>query len=100
MSNQAAWIPEAKGQLEVKDASLPKAGKGEVVIKNHAVAVNPVDCSYLRMHEIRSANRRQGKSRTMESSFRNTRTSVGLTSLERCMKSVKTSHTFRRATAC
>ncbi|RAR00653.1 GroES-like protein [Stemphylium lycopersici] len=43
MSNQAAWIPEAKGKLEVKEAPMPKAGKGEVVIKNHAVAVNPVD---------------------------------------------------------
>jgi hypothetical protein len=44
MSNQAAWIPEAKGKLEVKEAPMPKAGKGEVIIKNHAVAVNPVDC--------------------------------------------------------
>ncbi|USP77648.1 GroES-like protein [Curvularia clavata] len=43
MSNQAAWIPEAKGKLVVKEAPMPKAGKGEVVIKNHAVAVNPVD---------------------------------------------------------
>lgn len=43
MSNQAAWIPEAKGKLQVKEAPMPKAGKGEVVIKNHAVAVNPVD---------------------------------------------------------
>ncbi|KAI4605517.1 uncharacterized protein J4E88_007765 [Alternaria novae-zelandiae] len=43
MSNKAAWIPEAKGQLQVKEAPMPKAGKGEVVIKNHAVAVNPVD---------------------------------------------------------
>jgi NADPH:quinone reductase-like Zn-dependent oxidoreductase len=46
MSNQAAWIPEAKGKLEVKEAPMPTAGKGEVVIKNHAVAVNPVDCEF------------------------------------------------------
>jgi NADPH:quinone reductase-like Zn-dependent oxidoreductase len=26
---------------------MPKAGKGEVVIKNHAVAVNPVDCGFV-----------------------------------------------------
>jgi hypothetical protein len=45
MSNQAAWIMEPKGNpLEVKEAPMPTAGKGEVVIKNHAVAVNPVDC--------------------------------------------------------
>jgi NADPH:quinone reductase-like Zn-dependent oxidoreductase len=47
MSNQAAWIPEAKGKLEVKEAPMPKAGKGEVITKNHAVAVNPVDCQYM-----------------------------------------------------
>ncbi|KAF1942275.1 GroES-like protein [Clathrospora elynae] len=44
MSNQAAYITEPKGKpLQVKEAPMPKAGKGEVVIKNHAVAVNPVD---------------------------------------------------------
>jgi len=48
MSNQAAWIPEAKAKLQVKEAPLPKAAKGEVVIKNHAVAVNPVDCMFLK----------------------------------------------------
>ncbi|KAF2015427.1 GroES-like protein [Aaosphaeria arxii CBS 175.79] len=44
MSNKAAWITEAKGNpLKVDDAELPKAGPNEVIIKNHAVAVNPVD---------------------------------------------------------
>jgi NADPH:quinone reductase-like Zn-dependent oxidoreductase len=47
MSNQAAWITKPKGNpLEVKEAPMPKAEKGEVVIKNHALAVNPVDCKY------------------------------------------------------
>jgi NADPH:quinone reductase-like Zn-dependent oxidoreductase len=46
MANNAAWIPEAKAQLEVREAPLPKAGEGEVVIKNHAVAINPVDCMF------------------------------------------------------
>jgi hypothetical protein len=47
MSNQAAWLMEAKANpLVVKEAPMPKAGKGEVVVKNHAVAVNPVDCEY------------------------------------------------------
>jgi len=44
MSNQAAWITEAKANpLEVKAADLWKAGPGEVLIKNAAWAVNPVD---------------------------------------------------------
>jgi NADPH:quinone reductase-like Zn-dependent oxidoreductase len=47
MSNKAAWITKPKGNpLEVSEAPMPKAGKDEVVIKNHAVAVNPVDCMY------------------------------------------------------
>lgn len=48
MSNKAAYINEAKGNpLQVREAPMPTAGKGEVVVKNHAVAVNPVDCTYM-----------------------------------------------------
>ncbi|KAF2086485.1 GroES-like protein [Saccharata proteae CBS 121410] len=43
MTNQAAYIPEKKGQLKVDDAPVGKPGKGEVLIKNSALAVNPVD---------------------------------------------------------
>jgi NADPH:quinone reductase-like Zn-dependent oxidoreductase len=46
MSNKAAFITAAKANpLEVRDAEMPKAGENEVIIKNHAVAINPVDCS-------------------------------------------------------
>jgi NADPH:quinone reductase-like Zn-dependent oxidoreductase len=49
MSNQAAWITEAKANpLQVKEAPMPTAAKGQVVIKNKAIAVNPVDCKYTR----------------------------------------------------
>jgi NADPH:quinone reductase-like Zn-dependent oxidoreductase len=45
MSNKAAWITEAKARpFAVKEASMPQAGAGQVVIKNHAIAINPVDC--------------------------------------------------------
>ena len=42
--NKAAWIPEAKARLVVKEAPMPMAGKGEVIVRNHAVAINPVEC--------------------------------------------------------
>lgn len=51
MSNKAAYITEAKANpLEVREAPLPSAGKGEVVVKNHAAAVNPVDCESKLLH--------------------------------------------------
>ncbi|BGP54933.1 hypothetical protein JCM8202_003443 [Rhodotorula sphaerocarpa] len=41
--NAAAWIPEAKAQLEVKEAPTWTAEKGEVLVKVHSVSVQPVD---------------------------------------------------------
>ncbi|KAF2875313.1 oxidoreductase-like protein [Massariosphaeria phaeospora] len=50
-SNKAAWITEKSAHpFQVKDAELPKAGQNEVVIKNHAVAVNPVDWMMLQKY--------------------------------------------------
>lgn len=47
--NQAAWITEAKGKpFKVQEAPNPKAGPGEVVIKNAAIAIN-VSHSYIAM---------------------------------------------------
>lgn len=41
--NQAAWLKEANSPLEVGPAPMPSASAGELVIKNAAVAINPVD---------------------------------------------------------
>lgn len=41
--NQAAWLTKANTPLEVGDAQLPTAGPGELVVKNAAVAINPLD---------------------------------------------------------
>ncbi|KAJ5784917.1 uncharacterized protein N7503_010129 [Penicillium pulvis] len=42
--NQAAWLVKAGFPLEIGDAPLPTAGPGELVIKNAAIAINPLDC--------------------------------------------------------
>lgn len=43
-ANKAAWLTEAKqNPLKVDHAPMPSPGADEVVIKNKAVAVNPVD---------------------------------------------------------
>ena len=42
--NQAAWITAAKARpLKVDKGPEVKAGPGEIVIKNGAIAINPVD---------------------------------------------------------
>jgi NADPH:quinone reductase-like Zn-dependent oxidoreductase len=43
LENYAAWIPSENSQLEVAEAPFPKVGDDELIIKNHVVAVNPVD---------------------------------------------------------
>lgn len=42
-NNTAAWLPANGRALEVGPAELPHAGPGELVLRNRAVAVNPVD---------------------------------------------------------
>ncbi|KAF2095951.1 zinc-binding oxidoreductase CipB [Rhizodiscina lignyota] len=43
LKNYAAWIPVENAQLEVGLAPFPRCGDDELVIKNHVVAINPVD---------------------------------------------------------
>lgn len=42
-TNQAAWLDGGGSKLRVGDAPMPQAASGRVIIKNKAVAVNPVD---------------------------------------------------------
>lgn len=42
--NQAAWLIKANTPLQVKKAPFPSAGPGELVVKNAAIAINPLDC--------------------------------------------------------
>lgn len=41
--NQAAWFDGVNKPLAIRDADMPQPGPGELVIKNSAVAINPVD---------------------------------------------------------
>lgn len=41
--NQAAWIDGKDKLLVVRDADMPQPGADEIVVKNQAIAINPVD---------------------------------------------------------
>jgi NADPH:quinone reductase-like Zn-dependent oxidoreductase len=41
--NEAAWLVAEHEPLEVKVAPYTEPRAGEILVKNHAVAVNPVD---------------------------------------------------------
>ena len=41
--NQAAWLKQADTPLEVGPAPMPTADPGEVIVKNAAIAINPID---------------------------------------------------------
>jgi NADPH:quinone reductase-like Zn-dependent oxidoreductase len=41
--NKAAWLLKAGTPFEIKVAPLNKPGPGEILVKNHAVAMNPAD---------------------------------------------------------
>ena len=42
-NNHAAWMDTARSPLAVRDAPMEQPGPGQVVIRNRAIAVNPVD---------------------------------------------------------
>jgi NADPH:quinone reductase-like Zn-dependent oxidoreductase len=43
-SNKAAWLRKPNIPLEVDVAPMPIAGPYELVIRNAAIAINPLDC--------------------------------------------------------
>lgn len=42
-SNQASWLDAKNKRLEVRAADMPIPEPHEIILRNHAVAVNPVD---------------------------------------------------------
>jgi len=43
LSNEAAWLPAAGARLEMKPAPYTPPRENEIVVKNYAVAINPID---------------------------------------------------------
>ena len=43
MSNRAAWINQEKASLSVAEAEMPTPGPNEILVKNSAIALNPVE---------------------------------------------------------
>ena len=43
LQNKAAYLVEPGAPLVVREAPMPKAGVGEIVVRNAAVAINPLD---------------------------------------------------------
>lgn len=43
LKNYAALLPSEKAQLKVVEVPFPECGDEELIIKNHVVAINPVD---------------------------------------------------------
>ncbi|EXJ81282.1 hypothetical protein A1O3_07572 [Capronia epimyces CBS 606.96] len=43
LNNQAAWFHKTNEKLQIGPAEVGKPGAGEILIKNHAVAIAPVD---------------------------------------------------------
>ena len=51
-SNTAAWLPSAKATLEVKSSPYNSPSPNEILLKTHAVAINPVDWAVQAMGPI------------------------------------------------
>lgn len=43
MNNRAAFVETEKGHIVVRDAEIAELGKGEVLVKVHACAIQPAD---------------------------------------------------------
>jgi NADPH:quinone reductase-like Zn-dependent oxidoreductase len=43
MTNTAALLTAATTDVSIQDRDVPTPGAGEVLIRNHAVALNPID---------------------------------------------------------
>jgi NADPH:quinone reductase-like Zn-dependent oxidoreductase len=43
MENQAAYILSPKARLQIKPSPLPQPGPNEVLIRNDALSINPID---------------------------------------------------------
>ncbi|KAL4726370.1 hypothetical protein ACLX1H_007051 [Fusarium chlamydosporum] len=50
--NRAAYLVAEKAPLEIKPAPYPDPEEDEVIVKNHAISLNPVDCAQQRLGTV------------------------------------------------
>ena len=51
-SNNAVWLPAKRARLEVKPAPYTTPRENEIVVKNHAVAVNPIEQVFAKLKAL------------------------------------------------
>lgn len=42
--NKIAWLDGVGKDIAVREGEIPVAGSKQIIVRNHAIAVNPIDC--------------------------------------------------------